>query len=284
MQNMTTEEFLEKMNKELKKVYSLKDHYKNLKMIEENILCDFFGKKDAASHSLEDCRQRLKEMTGKAYEKKYFFKEFSQKVRLWKKDMEQTEQEISDRKRFRKALERYAEEEKGTVLFDRTISYQGITCDIDAILIVPSEILLLTLKVPTGDSGIDEQGYLCRMDMETMTISAVSVQNEMKKQLLLMRMILHDGSEEQSVTSSLIIGGTHEFHSIYKNRREDIFFGRLESMEKKIHFFKKGRPYTSAMIHVLVNMIEHFQVTARKEPVPKEYDIIDAYCELREKL
>ena len=284
MQNITTEELQAQMMGKLKAVYSLKEHYKNLKMIEEEILCDFFGKKEADSHTLEDCRKELKEMHGNAYEKKYYVKEFSRQVRLWRKDMDRTEQEISDWKRFRKALKRYAEEEKGKVLFDQTLSYQGITSNIDAILIVPSEILLLTLKIPTGDSGLDEQGYLCRLDMETMTISAVSVQNEMKKQILLMRMILNDGSEEQNITSSLIIGGTHEFNSIYKNRRGDICYGRLEAMEKKIHFRKEERPYTQGMIHVLGNIIGNFRVTEKREPVQKEYDIIDAYCELREKL
>ena len=275
------EDLIKQMKEKLRPVYSLKDHYKNLKMIEETIIRDTYGKYDFFGHSLEDCRAKFKEKC-LGREKKYYLREFTRGIRKWRKDLTQTEQEIEDRKRFRQALRRYAENEKGVVLFDQKLSFQGITCNIDAVLITPQVILLLTLKVPTGDSGVDEKGNFCWLDLATVELAKVSICNELRKQVLLLRMILEDSDESYRICSSLIVGGNHEFKCVFDDRSRELCFGRLEDMEKKISFPTRSNFYDEVTIPIIKQIIEKWQVEEEKEPIPKEYDLIEAYCNLKE--
>ena len=275
------EELKKQMQEKLRPVYSIHDHYKNLKMIEETIIRDTYGKYDFIGHTLEDCRSKFKEKSAH-YEKGYYFSKFSRSFREWKKDLKHTEQEIEDRKRFRKALRRYAANEKGWVLFDQTLSFQGITCKIDAILIVPQLILLLNLKVPTGDSGVDEKGNYCWLDPSTVELAKESICNELRKQVLLLRMILDDNDEDHRICSSLIVGGTNEFNSVFDDRNRELCFGTLDDMEKKIAFPTRGNAFSQAMIPIIRQIIEKWQVKEERELIPKQYDLIYAYCDLKE--
>ena len=281
--NKNNEDLRTQMIEQLRPVYSLKDHYKNLKMIEETIIRDTYGKYDFFGHSLEDCRAKFKENCAHG-EKKYYLREFTRAIRRWKKDLIQTEQKIEDRKRFRKALRRHAENEKGIVLFDQKLSYQGITCTIDAILIVSKEMLLLNLKVPTGDSGIDEKGNFCWLDVSTVELAQVSIQNELRKQLLLMRMILDNSDVCHRISAALIVGGKHEFNSVFDDGSRELCFGRLEDMEKKISFAPRGDIFDEVTMQIIKQIIETWKVEEEKEPIPKEYDLIEAYCDLKERL
>lgn len=278
--NKKNEDLKTKMIEKLRPVYSLKDHYKNLKMIEETIIRDTYGKYDLFGHSLEDCRLKLKEKC--TYEKGYYFSKFSHAFRQWKKDLKHTEQEIEDRKRFRKALRRYAESEKGVVLFDQKLSFQGVTCNIDAIMIVPQVILLLNLRVPTGDSGVDKKGNFCWLDLNTVKLAQISICNELRKQVLLLRMILEDSDEIYRICSSLIVGGVNEFKSVFDDRSRELCFGSLEDMEKKISFPTQRDFYDEVTIPIIKQIIEKWQVEEEKEPIPKEYDLIEAYSNLKE--
>ena len=70
MRKNKNEELKKQMVGRLRPVYSLHDHYKNLKVIEETIIRDTYGRYDVIGHTLEDCRSKFKEKCAR-YEKKY---------------------------------------------------------------------------------------------------------------------------------------------------------------------------------------------------------------------
>ena len=82
--------------------------------------------------------------------------------------------------------------------------------------------------------------------------------------------------------SSLIVGGNNEFNSVFDDRNRELCFGTLDDMEKKIAFPRRGNVYSQAMIPIIRQIIEKWQVEEEKEPIPKQYDLIEAYCELKE--
>ncbi len=199
------------------------------------VIRETFGEDaDPEAYTLTDC---LKECKRRADEKTRLVRNELMRFKIageeWGAMKEQAQMRMREKRRFRKAVERYAEEKHGKVLFNLNYWYYKIGSFIDAALILPNAVLLLNLRVPNHDSVVDEDGNLCWLNPYSAKLEKENIRNELFKQELMVRMMLSGTNLDQwRVLTSLIVGGD-EFQFV--NHDEDnVTSGRLAELEKRL--------------------------------------------------
>ena len=264
-------------------IYSLKDRYYNLKQEERSVVRHAFGKQSGEmGYSVDDVLEMYKKKpNADDVEAQYFIRQFAKAIRTWKIRKGKLERQLKERERFRQALMRHAKEDGGKVLFDLRLEHGGISCDIDAVLIMKNGIVPLMLRTPSGDSGVDDNGNFCWFDAETVSLEKVNIRHEQSVQKVLLTGILEDALDSRfGVYPAMIIGGGAPYN--YKNRR-DISFGSLEAMEKSISLDDMA-VFDQPVIELIEKAIKSARVKTPRQKIPFRSELIKAYWEVYMKM
>ncbi|MBR3058284.1 MAG: hypothetical protein IKG93_10010 [Clostridiales bacterium] len=230
-----------------------------------------------------DC---LKEYKKRANERKRFARDelllFKNAIEVWEAEKENVDKLILEKRRFRKALERYADEMHGEVLFNLDYSYYRIDSFIDAALILPNAVLLLNLRVPNHDSAVDQDGNLCWFDPYSSKLVKENIRIELFKQELMVRMMLSSaGLESFRVLTSLIVGGDE--YLFVNHNTDDVNSGRLGSLEKSLTL-EHSTCFTKDEQSIVTKKLWEEKSNFDGSDLSYESDLLDAFRKLQAKV
>ena len=255
-----------------------------LKKERETVIRETFGKNaDPEEYTLTDC---LKEFKARADEKNLLVHSELMRFKIageeWGTLKEHAQACIREKRRFREAVERYADEKHGEVLYDMHYWYYQVESFIDAALILPNTVLLLNLRVPNHDSVVDEDGYLCWLNPYSAKLEKENIRNELFKQELTVRMMLSSAKLDGfRVLTSLIVGG--DGFQFVNHDTENVTSGRLAAFEKSLTLEHSDCFTEDERIIVLKKLWEEKDRSEGRSP-DYHSNLLDAYRALRAKL
>ncbi len=263
---------------------SEKDLLRTLEQERATVIRETFGEDaDPEAYTLTDC---FKECKRRADEKNRLVRNELMRFKIageeWVTLKEYAQVCMREKRRFREAVKRYAEEKHGKVLFNLNYWYYRMSSFIDAALILPNAVLLLNLRVPNHDSVVDEDGNLCWLNPYSAKLEKENIRNELFKQELIVRMMLSGAHLDQfRVLTSLIVGGDELW--FVNHDADNVASGRLAALEKSLTIEHSDCFTEDERVIVMKTLWEE---TDSSEDRSSSYhsNLLDAYRALQAKL